>query len=52
MTTLYPLSHATLVHVPEGFTCPHCQSVHFLAWNRNGRTYCPTCQPEKEDQPA
>lgn len=41
----------TMISIPDGFTCPLCESVHFLAFNVFGRTYCPTCQPEKEDQP-
>lgn len=47
MITLLPLLHATLVHVPQGFTCPRCRSVHFIATNQHGRTYCPTCLPEE-----
>ena len=49
---LFHLQASTLISVPGGFTCPRCHTVHFLATNRDGQTYCPTCLPTKEERYA
>ena len=47
--TLYPMVRSTMVYVADGYTCPTCQSVHFVAVNQGGRTYCPQCLPGEVD---
>ena len=47
--TLFYGSQSTFITVPDGYTCPRCESVHFLAVNQDGRTHCPGCLPTKED---
>ncbi len=49
MTTLFFGSQSTIIAIPQGFTCPRCGSLHFLAVNQDGRTHCPGCLPTKED---